>query len=65
LSECIDQLESELSARRAQAFPIDLFGRKPLAPWTNPTANIPDALTAFHREKAATSSETQRLVALF
>jgi tetratricopeptide (TPR) repeat protein len=65
LSERIEQLDAELAVRRAQAFPIELFARKPLAPWTDPIGDLSDALTIYRREKAATSSEIQRLVALF
>jgi hypothetical protein len=65
LNERIEQLDAELAGRRAQAFPIELFARKPLAPWTDPVGDLADALTIYGREKAATSSETQRLVALF
>ncbi|AWL93030.2 AAA family ATPase [Bradyrhizobium ottawaense] len=63
--ERIEQLDAELTGRRAQAFPIELFSRKPLAPWTDPIGGLADALTIYRREKAAISSESQRLVALF
>ncbi|MGY3149551.1 hypothetical protein ACVWYQ_006550 [Bradyrhizobium sp. USDA 3397] len=64
-AERIQQLSAELETRRSQAFPIDLFARKALAPWNAPADDLASTVDVFRREQAAISQETRRLVSLF
>jgi hypothetical protein len=64
-AERIAQLAEALDNRRKLAFPLDLFGRKPLNGWNEFGERLPDHVTTFDRERGAIAEEIRRLVALF
>ena len=64
-AECLAALEALLLERRAKAFPVDGFDRKPLAHWTAPAQVEWDKLDEYLVEREKVEEETRRLTALF
>ncbi len=54
-----------LAERRAKTFALKGFDRKPLAPWSRPTAAQQEALASYVSERGKVDGETRRLVGLF
>lgn len=60
-----EQIEAELQHRRAQTFPLDLFGRTPFSPWGGVPATHKSVVDIFIGERGKIDAETKRLVDLF
>jgi hypothetical protein len=65
LAEQADQIEKELDQRRAQTFPLALFGRGAFAPWAAPAGTFKPVIETFLDERTKVDAETRRLVDLF
>ncbi len=65
LSDQGDQVEEELERRRAQTFPLALFGRGTFAPWDGPADTLKKAIDTFLSERGKVDAEARRMVDLF
>jgi hypothetical protein len=65
LSDRADQIDEELQRRRAQTFPLDLFGRGSLIPWGGPPETLAANIATFFNERGKVDAEGRRLVDLF
>jgi hypothetical protein len=65
LAEQAEQIDQELERRRAQTFPLDLFVRGALIPWSGAPATLTDIVAAFLAERGKVDAEARRLVELF
>lgn len=65
LSDQADQIHEELERRRAQTFPLDLFSRGSLIPWSGPPDTLAAIIAAFLTERGKVDAEARRLVELF
>jgi hypothetical protein len=61
----IAQIASALEARRKLTFPLELFARKALGGWTDPTASVATLAATFDIERKAVDAKTRRLVSLY
>jgi len=59
------RLGALLAEKRAKTFALKGFDRKPLAPWSGPTAAQHGALVSYVAERRKVDEETRRLVSLF
>jgi hypothetical protein len=65
LSDQADQIDLELERRRAQTFPLDLFSRGSLIPWSGPPGTLATTITSFLAERDKVDAEARRLMELF
>lgn len=65
LAEQSDQIAEELERRRAQTFPLALFGRGTFTPWGGPSATLKEMVDTFLDERTKVDTEARRLVDLF
>ena len=65
LSDQADQIDQELEHRRAQTFPLDLFSRGSLIPWSGPPETLAGSIKVFLTERGKVDAEERRLVELF
>lgn len=65
LGEQADQIDEELQRRRTQTFPLDLFSRGQLTPWSGSPALLAGQIAAFITERGKVDAEARRLTDLF
>lgn len=65
LSDLIKQFRAALERRRSVVFPIQLFARKPFAPWSGVPSTLPNLVTSFVMERSKSDAEAQKLTSLF